>query len=626
MITSSSKVSNNNFIVTFDCTPKAQTYYGVTHKVSRTDRHGISEGIALVESWYRINGGAWQSKGATSVFDVSTNTNGVTIEAKAKYELRTLGFHWDNHSYPFFFFASKASGSATWPNDTYLHSNYARVDTSWSKYSVAWSGWCQKNANATSSTWHSSGREYRNGQGGSLGWYSDKTTGSTGSIQEYRKSIMMTFRKDYSSSSVTSSGISTETGTPLISAPWSIGDTGSVTVTYKDPNNVSGAMWVRAECDGKNADIATWETGGAFNNNTSKTFTINFNNAFGESYRGKDVYYFARAKNNYGSQSTLVSAGPQRYNARPTTPTNPRASISGNTLSMSWSASSDLDGDSISYCVYPFAYVNGSWVQQNGTGRDNGHWTTSTSMTFNVGSFSEGTKFKFRVWAYDGRIYSPTYAESSTANIGYNVKEAQFLYPKSSVISNRPRIVLAIPETQDNAPVTTYVKWNGTWYNSSTHSSYFSVTGSLSGYTHKQVFMPPTSMGNTMTIEFKTSNSTSTSLTYSKTITKKSNMLDIIVDKGEPVTKDHIEILLPYIKTQAAAYGVEHGTSNVIIPEPGLLVKHSDANQLLDAISVVNDGINSYGYKIKYNPVKISKGDFITADKINSILDDLKGI
>jgi hypothetical protein len=385
-------------------------------------------------------------------------------------------------------------------------------------------------------------------------------------------------------------------------------------------------MWIRAECGDKNVDIATWDTSGNFTNNTSKTFNINFNTAFGESYRGEDVYYFARAKNNYGSQSTLVTAGPQRYNKRPTTPTNPSVSISANTLTMSWGASSDFDNDSISYCVYPYAYVNGSWVRQDGTGRDNGHWTTSRSMTFNISSFKEGTEFKFRVWAYDGRIYSLDYAESRTTNKGYDVKSPQFLYPKSSVISNRPRIVLAIPETEDKSPVTTYIKWNGTWYNNKSHPSYFSVTGDKTGSTHKQVFMPPSDMKNSMVIEYKTSNSISTSTTYSKTITKKSNMLDTIVDKGEPVTSDHIQILLPYIKTQASAYAVDHATLKVTIPSPGLLISHLDANQLLDAISVVNNNINSYGYKINYNPIKISKGEFITASKINAILNDLKGI
>ena len=625
MITYTSGVSNNQFVVNFDCSPREQSFYGVKHPVSRTDRHGIKEGITLVESWYRINGGAWQSKGATAKFSVTAASNGVKIEAKARYELKTMGFHWDNHSYPFFYFANNAK-SLRWPSDTYLWSNYARVNKDWTKHSISWSGWCQKNASATSSTWHSSAREYRNGQKGSQGWYSDKSTGSSGAIQEYRRSVMMAFRKDFYSSAVTSSGISTATGTPTISAPWSIGDTGTVVLYYKDPNNIAGRIWVRAECDGKNYDIATWDSSPEYYNDWKKTYTINFNTAFGESCRGKDVKYFARAKNNYGSQSSQVTAGPQRYNARPTTPTSAKASISGNTLTMSWNKSTDSDNDAISYCIYPYAYINGSWVQQKGTGRDNGHWTTSTSMTFNISSFAEGTSFKFRVWAYDGRIYSSNYAESTTATRGYDVKTAQFLYPKSPVISDRPRIVLSIPQTPDNAPVTTYVKWNGTWYNSTSHPSYFSVTGSATGKAHKQVFMPPSKMNGSMYIEFKTSNSMSTSGITGKTITHKSNMLSTIVEKGEVVTPDHMEILIPYIKAQASAYGVDHGTSNIKIPELGVLVRHSDANQLLDAISVVNNGINSYGYKVKYTPVKISKGDDILAHKINSIMTDLKSI
>ena len=624
MITQTSGISNNQFYVDFDCSPKDQSFYGVKHPVSRTDRHGIREGITLIESWYRINGGAWQSKGASAKFRVTAASNGVKIEAKARYELKTMGFHWDNHKYPFFFFASNAS-SLRWPSDTYLWSNFARVNKDWKKHSVSWSGWCQKNAAATSSTWHSSAREYRNGQSGSQGWRSDKNTGSNGTIQEYRRSIMMAFRKDFTSSAVTSSGISTATGAPTISAPWSIGDTGTVVLYYKDPNNIAGRIWVRAECNGKNYDIATWDTSPEYYNDWKKTYTINFTTAFGEDCRGKDVKYYARAKNNYGSQSEQVSAGPQRYNARPTTPTGAVTSLSGSTLTMSWNASSDSDGDAISYCVYPYAYLNGSWVQQKGTGKDSGYWTTSRSMTMSTSSFPEGTRFKFRVWAWDGRIYSPSYAESGTSEKGYSVKAAQFLYPKSSVASSRPRIVISVPETPDNAPVTTHIKWNGVWYNSVDHSSYFSVTGSATGRTHRQVFRPPNSFSGSTTIEFKTSNSISTSSSTSKTITHISSMPSVLAQKGEFVTSDHIEIVLPLIRAQASAYGVPHGTSSITIPSAGTIINSSHINQITSAIKTVNDGINSYGYTVSYYPSSY-RNNVVYASGVNDLIDDLKSI
>lgn len=624
MITYTSGVHNNQFVVNFDCSPKQQTYYGVNHYVSRNDRHGIREGISLVEAWYRINGGAWISKGASSHFSVSTSSNGDKIEAFARYQLNTMGFHWDDHSYPFFYFAHNANGHAQWPPDQYLYSNYARVDRGWWKHNVYWSGWCRENANRTSSTWHSSGREYRNGQRANQGWRSDRSTGSTGTVQEYRKSIMMEFRRDFQSAAVYASGISTETGTPEVHAPWSIGDSGHVTVTYKDPYNIRGNMLVRAECGGRVVDMCTYANSGAFYNNDSRTFYIDFNSAFGEWYRGKDVVYHAWIRNSYGSESRQVTSSAQRYNARPTTPANPQVSVNRTTLYMNWSNSYDSDGDAISYCVYVYAHLNGGWVHQGGGGRDGGLWTNHTSASFNISSLPEGTSYKYRVWAWDGRIYSSDFVESPVVTRGYDVRPAQYLYPRSSVISKRPRIVLSIPDTPDHAQVTTHVKWNGVWYNNVDHGHCFSVTGSATGWAHRQVFMPPNDFNGATTIEFKTTNHISESHTANRTITHKSDVPDILAQKGEYITTYHINSLASYIQAQASAYEVAHNIHPT--PHPGTMVEHVHINQLLDSITTVNEGINSYGYHVGYSPSKIHYGHNILANKINDVLNDLRRI
>ena len=643
---------NNVFTVNFDCSP----WDVGKHKAAGTKRLDIWEGTKVTETWYRIDGGAWKSNGSKTKFSVTANKNGVKIEAKARLEVWTMGK--PGASMPAFHYGKYEGGvmkykdtNEKWTQNmaqkpTVLRQDWKTItelDDTWKLKHLDWyapgssisaGNWTYKHTLALRSgykykTEWKYGAEYRNGNHGTnsaavkYGWKSVQGNYP----QEYRKNQYFIFYKDFTSSAVTSSGISTVTGTPTIYAPYSIGDTGKVTVTYKDPNNVKGTMWVRAECDGKSLDLCTYSNSDTFSNNGSKTFNVNFASVFGQSYRGKDVKYYARIKNNYGSQSSQVSAGPQRFNALPTVPTNPAISVDSKTLSMTWSASSDVDKDAISYCVYPYAYVNGSWVQQkNASGKDSGYWTTSTSYYYNVASFAEGTKFKFRVWAWDGRLYSYDCAESETTSKAYNVKTAQFLYPKSSVISKRPRIVLSIPETPDNAAVTTHIKWNGTWYSNVSHPSYFSVTGSSTKYTHKQVFMPPSDFNGSTAIEFKTSNNASTSSTTSKTITHKSSIPEVLAQKGELITTDHIELILPCIKAQANAYGVAHGISDSNIPSPGMMIDNEHINQLFDSIATVNNGINGYGYKVSYGPTTIKNNDSILADKVNSIISDLKRI
>ena len=624
------------FRVNFDCSPQDISYGGVTHKGGgRTDRYGIWEGIKLVDTSYRINGGAWISKGGAAQFTVETNRNGDRIEVSARYELRTMGFHWDNRTYPFFYFGTNGGyrggkyswNTVSWPDDRWIYSNFAKIDSSWWKHDIWWSGWCERNANATSSQWRTN-KEYRNGQSGSQGWRSDKNVGSNGTVQEYRKSVMMVFRKDYNSGVITSSGVATKPGTPYMEVPWMQGDEGTVKVIYKDPRNIPGKIWVRAECNGKNYDIATWDSSPTFWHDWVKTHHINFVQAFGEDSRGHDVVYVARAMNDYGYESDQVRQGTQRFNARPTTPTNAVLTMSSkNTITANWDRSTDLEGDKIRYCLYLHKKVNGEWVGIPGSGLDNGYWSDTTSYTFNVTDEAEGTEFYVNIYAHDGRIYSANYATTNTVMKGYTAIEPQIAYPRAEVHLTRPRILAKIKGNPAATHTLTYIKWKGKTYNNRDNSNLFNLAYSndKTRYNHTIVFCPPENaladIGDNP-VEIHIDNGFEDSPTLSGIIT----VLPInnIANRGDFIDHRHIKEIYDLIAIDSKAY--EYKLPQLPLPNSTDIALARDLEMLSDQINKLNEHINQYGYVKTYTPPKLNDKRYITAEYTNSVATSIKQI
>lgn len=630
MITySTGNSTSSSFVVTFDYTPDDVNYGGITHYArGRTDRHGIWEGVRLSDSWYRIDNGPWISTGGASRFSVTTSKNGTKIQARAYYEIKTMGFHWDNQSYPFFYFGTNNAykggsswSSVTWPDNRYLYSNFAKLDSSWSKNGIWWSGWCERNASSGSTQWRGN-KEYRNGQSGSQGWRSDRNVGSSGSVQEYRKSVMMSFTKYYESQVVVSSGIVTKPDAPLMEVPYRHGDEGMVRLTYRGPNrDISGKIWVRCECNGKNHDIATWDTSPTFWHDWVKTYYVDFVSAFGEDSRGHDVIYVCRAMNEYGIESSQVRQGVQRFNGRPTTPSYASISLYGNSITVSWGSSSDPDGDPIQYRVHLYARNGGDWSQKEMI------WTNSLAHNFNVSSDRGGTEYRAEVWAHDGRIFSRNCARTGTVKKTYPAVKPTFLYPNNTVHSLRPRIIANIKGGPEGGNVITYVRWKNRTYNNRSNPELFNISYSSNQtrYDHTIVFCPPAnspaSIGNN-SVEMYINNGYEDSPTLYENIVVSS--INDVAKLKEYVDSKHVVDAYNMIKNDAKAYG--YNLRNVTLPAKRDMIEYKHISMLTSKINELNQHINSYGYTKHYNDPASTKKEFISASYINNAIKSLNQI
>ena len=377
MISRTTSIVNNKFQVKFNFSPSnivhsrknSKGTYTATHKAGgTTSRQGIWEGIEIVEVWTKIGNNAWRSHGASSSVTVETSDNNVQIQGKAKYRLRTMGYHWNDFSgnYPFFWFGNIGNNpnkyrhgyfTNTYPVSPGSEHYYCAVPPDWSYKWCEWSDWAYKHGNATSNWAISNGRyEQRNGNyeaaKASNGWISE-----TGNKQMWRKSVMFYFEKEYSNS-VTSSGISTHPNTPNLEVHWAKGDQGQVTVKYTDNAGIAGKIWLKVYCGSKSAEILNYNNSWTFYNGQSRTIDVNFYNAFGEAYRGNNIYYEAWSKNNLGYECKKSTGwvGVQRYNGRPSVPTGLRVeSDSGiiyNKIRFAWNGAWDPDGDTVVYDLW----------------------------------------------------------------------------------------------------------------------------------------------------------------------------------------------------------------------------------------------------------------------------------
>mgnify|MGYP000244403989 CR=1 FL=1 len=100
------------------------------------------------------------------------------------------------------------------------------------------------------------------------------------------------------------------------------------------------------------------------------------------------------------------------YNNPPTTPTliTPKAGgVFNESCTITWTASTDADNDTITYGLYYSANGGSTWTLI-------ARGISGTSYTWNTSSIAAGTNYKVRVEAYDGTSYS-NYAVSGTFTI-----------------------------------------------------------------------------------------------------------------------------------------------------------------------------------------------------------------
>lgn len=453
MISKTTKVVNNKFQVNFNFKPSNITHtrqnsrgtYKATHAGNgTTSRQGIWEGIEIVEVWTKIGDNAWRSHGTSSSVTVETSSNNIIVQGKAKYRLKTMGYHWNDLTgqYPFFWYGNVSSNPNKYRLGYFTDSKpsrpsnehyYCVVPPDWTYVSCAWSDWAYKHANATKNWAIDKGRyEQRNGNYESAsitnGWISESNL-----KQMWRKSMMFNFEKQYTTS-VTSSGISTSPNTPSLTVPWAKGDKGKVTVKYTDNAGVAGKILLKAYCNNKTAEVLNYSNSWTFKNGESRTIDVDFFNAFGETNRGNDVYYEAWSKNNLGYEckTSTGRVGVQRYNGRPSIPTGLAIesddNIIYNKIKFVWNVSKDPDNDTVVYDVWlKITSKEGQVLKDDYIAKG----INSLSLNYDISNYPDEAMLSVKVRSNDSLI---------TSDWCVPVEGAKGSVPKGSIVLLSPSV------------------------------------------------------------------------------------------------------------------------------------------------------------------------------------------
>lgn len=175
--------------------------------------------------------------------------------------------------------------------------------------------------------------------------------------------------------------------------------------------------------------------------------------------------------NGTGSEATTS----QRYwrNSAPSKPRNFR--VNANTLyfrdsiPLIWSASTDDDGDTLRYNVQYSINNTGSYRSLVGG-------TLATGAIHDISQFASGTKFNYRVEAYDPfGVYSEwTYINAMPQkSVPPEAPEILLPYNNKTLYSNCPRIIFRTNKIYNTTSAKIFITINGVTYDSSTNFGLF---------------------------------------------------------------------------------------------------------------------------------------------------------
>lgn len=436
MISKTTRVENNKFYVDFDVKPKDLKHkrkwnsndkgYTATHVGGgTTKRKGIKEGITIKSIKTKVGDAAWKTVTNANKITVSTGSNDVNLQISVTYTLKTMGWHHKDYTgtYPFFWFGNynqvthkynvgKNSFKDSKPAYPGKEHTSCAVPSDWTLKDIAWSNWAYKHGQDTGNWEMSDGKyEKRNmnvdtsSQTTSKGWLSH-----SGYSQITRKSCMFTFEKTYTMS-VKSSGIATKPKAPVLTVTAAKGDSGKISVKHIDSASKSGTIKVKATCKDKTVEVVSYTNSGTIAHNASKTFTIDFNKHFGESYRGNDIKYEAWTKNTLGyvSPSSGVKGG-HRYNGRPSVSNMTSVNGSSNAdilydfVNFNWSKSTDPDNDTPTYELWlKVVDPNGKIVKDASIAKG---ISVVSYNKFDIRSYADNSTFEVKVRASDGQLTS----------------------------------------------------------------------------------------------------------------------------------------------------------------------------------------------------------------------------
>lgn len=639
MIKYSTKIENNKFVVNFDLTPKdikcSRSNYTATHKgAGTTSRYGIWEGVKLVKVQGRVNtSSAWKNYGTNTKPSISTSNNGDTIQIKATYQIKTMGYHWQckNGTYPFFYYGNVGGNPKRYSKghftdskpatpDNNLYNIHALVPKDWKHVGSDWSDWAYKHGQATQNWAIDSGKyEQRNANveaaTSSNGWISDSNL-----KQQWRKSCMFTFQKEFTLN-IKSSGIIKDATTPVLTVHAAKGDSGKITVKYQDKNKCKGHIKIKAYCKDKTADVMTYSNSTHFSNGVQKDITVDFMKLFGESYRGNDIKYEAWAQNDYKKESKSTGKkGGHRFNGRPSIPTGlfvkGEKDIIYNNVIFSWNASTDPDKDSLTYDIHLIAN------SENGTKIKDLTIATKVktlNYKYSIANDPDNCNYKFKVRASDGQLTSNWSDELNFKKGAKPTGSIALISPDiddTNLYCNRPRFVF----TGYDGKSIFIVNINGKNYDSKNNSELFTINKNKVMFC-KDIAEEKIKISGHMKNEYGNSAS---SATYNFIIKN----LNYNIKEGEIITGNSIDTIVKTIKDKLKAYKTDINLQQF---EPKItLIKANDYNKCYNALKAINDrinnAINTDTFDVTMQSQLVNVGDYNDDVLWNKLIQDIKNI
>lgn len=639
MIKYSTKIENNKFVVNFDLTPKdikcSRSNYTATHKgAGTTSRYGIWEGVKLVKVQGRVNtSSAWKNYGTNTKPSISTSNNGDTIQIKATYQIKTMGYHWQckNGTYPFFYYGNVGGNPKRYSKghftdskpatpDNNLYNIHALVPKDWKHVGSDWSDWAYKHGQATQNWAFDSGRyEQRNANveaaTSSNGWISDSNL-----KQQWRKSCMFTFQKEFTLN-IKSSGIVKDATTPVLTVHAAKGDSGKITVKYQDKNKCKGHIKVKAYCKDKTADVMTYSNSTHFSNGTQKDITVDFMKLFGENYRGNDIKYEAWAQNDYKKESKSTGKkGGHRFNGRPSIPTGlfvkGEEDIIYNNVIFSWNASTDPDKDSLTYDIHLTAN------SENGTKIKDlviANKVKNLSHKYSIANDPDNCNYKFKVRASDGLLKSNWSSELAFKKGAKPTGSIALISPNidnSILFCNRPRFVF---DGYDGKSIFV-VNLNGKEYNSRDNANMFTIGGN-------KIMFCTTITDTVIKISAYMKNEYGKS-GISRTYIFEYKNINYDIKENEIATSVSINNIIDIIKTKSKAYKTAVNIDNLTSKQSVITAKEYNAcYNILKAINDrINNMINTNVFDVTMSSNLVNVGDSNDDALWDNLIKDIKNI
>lgn len=613
MIRYKTRVENNKFYVKFELYPQdvkcSRANYTATHKGGTGSyRSGIWEGVELYKVYGRVNSSnPWVDFGKQDNPEIYTHENGDSIQLRAIYRIKTMGYHWQctNGEYPFFYYGninktpSKyvhgyfTDSHAGTPTNS-LHGTHAIVPVDWKHISTEWSDWAYKHGQNNSSThWVFSNGKYEQRNANKVnatnsnGWISD-----SGFAQAYRKSCMFTFEKEFSVN-ITSSGIVKDASVPELTVHTAKGDSGLVTVKYVDKYNSNGRLWLRAYCNGRQVEILKYNDSPVLSNGNTKDFNIDFVKTFGEGYRGNDIQYEAWAKNSHDKESAGTGKkGGHRFNGRPTVPNGlfvkgHNKDIIYDAITFSWNPSRDAENDSLSYDLHLTATTNNGTKLREAIIAEK---VTNTNYNYNISNDPDNCNYSLKVRAFDGLIYSD-WSSPLTFKKGAKPTGAIILTSperdESNLYSIRPRFTFKGYDGKS----TFVVVFNSKEYDTKKNPEMFAID-------NDKVLFCINNKDESIKIKAYMKNAYGTSDVSSEYSFK---FVEIVSDlkEGEYIKAFSINKILGYVQDKSKAYNITINLDNVSAKET--IIKAKCYNNMVDALKAINDKLNNTIKSIKFD-------------------------